>query len=389
MKEPKRLRHYFPLFLLLLCQGFTMLLAQGINLGIPPTRNFSKNIYQAGTQNWDAAQDSRGVLYFANNEGLLQYDGSRWSCLPVANKTVTRSVAIDSKGRIFVGAQNEMGYFFPDKNGQLRYHSLVHLIAPEKRNFEDVWDIVVSGESVFFRTQQSVFQFTGESMTMLQPGGNLTAMFLTPVGLLLQRNISEILLLENGTFRPFIQQPELNSELTAFMHWQGDTLLFASLKSGLFCLVGQQLSGWQTPHDALLKQKRIYSAAMMPNGHLVLATSLDGMIELDQHRRIYRHLTKKNGLQNNNILHAFADRAGNLWLGLDSGIDCVLLPSPFTSMVPDADLEGTGYTAAVFENQLYLGVSNGVYRTAWNDYFNPEKQPFFEKISATDGQVWS
>jgi ligand-binding sensor domain-containing protein/DNA-binding CsgD family transcriptional regulator len=363
--------------------------AQDINLGIPPVRNFSKKNYQAGTQNWDAAQDRRGVLFFANNEGLLQFDGSHWACHPVANKTVVRSVAIDAEGRIFVGAQSELGYFFPAENGQLRYHSLVDLLPPEKQNFEDVWDIAVTGAGVFFRTQHAVFQLLDKKFSIHEPGGDLTAMFATPRGLLVQKDLSQILIFEDGSFRPFFQVPELLSELTGAMQWQGDTLLFSTLKNGLFSCSANQFVRWRTAHDALFQEKRIYAATTLPNSHLALGTSLAGFVELDGKRRIFRHLTKKNGLQNNNILHTFADRAGNLWLGLDNGIDCALLRSPFTSVIPDADLQGTGYAAAVFGEQLFLGVSNGVYWTRWQRYFNPEKRPYFEKIGAAEGQVWA
>jgi hypothetical protein len=39
------------------------LVAQGINLGNPPIWNFPKKKYQAGTQNWDAAQLPIKPLY--------------------------------------------------------------------------------------------------------------------------------------------------------------------------------------------------------------------------------------------------------------------------------------------------------------------------------------
>lgn len=375
-------------FLTIALHAGQQLVAQDINLGVPPVRNFSKKSYQAGTQNWDAAQDGRGVLFFANNEGLLQFDGSHWVCHPVANKTVVRSVAIDADGRIFTGAQSELGYFFPAGNGQLHYHSLVDLLPPDKRNFEDVWDIAATGAGIFFRTRRAIFQLLDNKMSIHEPGGGLTAMFATPYGLLVQKDLSEILIFENGRFRPFLQVPELASELTGMMHWQGDTLLFSSLKNGLFSFSGNQFARWRTAHDAFFQEKRIYTSTTLSSGHLAIGTSLDGFVELNRKRRIFRHLTKKNGLQNNNILHTFADRAGNLWLGLDSGIDCALLRSPFTSLIPDADLQGTGYAAAVFGGQLYLGVSNGVYRTPWQRYFDPEKKPYYEKIGATDGQVW-
>ncbi|MBL7808987.1 MAG: hypothetical protein JNN28_14305 [Saprospiraceae bacterium] len=362
--------------------------AQGLNLGTPPIRNFPKKVYQAGTQNWDAVQDARGVLYFANNEGLLQYDGSRWRCFPVANRTVLRSVAIDISGKIFTGAQSELGYFAPDAAGRLQYHSLLNLLPESERNFEDVWDIVCVGEQVFFRTNHAVFVYQKGELLMLKPGGALNALFTTPAGVVLQQNLTELLLWDGQRFNPWRQAPTLSSALTGFLPWQQDTLLFSSLKDGLFQLNANGLVAWSTPHDALFQKERIYSATMLWNGNLALGTSLGGLLVLDRNKRIFRHLSKKNGLQNNNILHTFSDRAGNLWLGLDSGIDCVVLPSAFTTVIPDADLQGTGYAAAVHSSSVYLGVSNGVYQAPWNQYYAPNQRPYFEKINATDGQVW-
>src|SRR5215510_6448971 len=128
------------IFLLL----FTLVLeseikGQGVNLGVPPVWNFSRKIYKAGTQNWDATQDSNGRVYFANNDGVLCYDGTNWVTYPVGNHTIVRSVAIDKEDRIFAGAQSELGYFFPDKDGLLRYKSLIGLLPPDHRAFEDVW----------------------------------------------------------------------------------------------------------------------------------------------------------------------------------------------------------------------------------------------------------
>jgi ligand-binding sensor domain-containing protein/DNA-binding CsgD family transcriptional regulator len=369
--------------------GAAQATGQGLNLGVPPVWNFSKKAYKAGTQNWDAAQDSRGVMFWANNEGLLQFDGSHWACHPVANKTVVRSVEIDAAGRIFVGAQGELGYFFPEKNGCLRYHSLAHLLPTDGRNFEDVWDIVCLGSDVFFRTNRAVLQFSSGKIAVFEPGGDLTAMFSSPWGLLVQRGIDELLVFENGAFRLFAQSPELRSEVTSVLHAPGDSLLLSTLKNGLFSLSKQTLTRWETPHDALFREKRIYTAAVLPDGQIALGTSLNGLLVLDRQRRIFRHLTTKNGLQNNNILTAFADRTGNLWLGLDSGIDCAVLDAPFTSVIPDGELQGTGYAAAVFGQSLYLGVSNGVYRAPWNAFYNPEQGGFFQKIPLTDGQVWA
>ena len=70
-------------------------------IGLPEIINYSKQAYKAGTQNWDICQDINGILYFANNEGLLSFDGTYWKIYPLPNKTIVRSVAIAADNKIY------------------------------------------------------------------------------------------------------------------------------------------------------------------------------------------------------------------------------------------------------------------------------------------------
>src|SRR5438552_3603602 len=99
-----------------LCLTFQIVFSQN-TIGIPAIINYSKQDYHAGSQNWDIQQDSDGILYFANNDGLLSYDGNFWRIYPLPNHTIVRSLAIGADHRIFVGGQGEIGYFFPGANG--------------------------------------------------------------------------------------------------------------------------------------------------------------------------------------------------------------------------------------------------------------------------------
>ena len=86
-------------------------------------------------------QDWRGVLYVANNYGLLEFDGTSWRTYGVPNGTKVRSVSIGPQGRIYVGCQNDFGYFVPDSRGQLVYTSLAQSLDKEHQNFDEVWSI--------------------------------------------------------------------------------------------------------------------------------------------------------------------------------------------------------------------------------------------------------
>ena len=388
MKQRNKLRFTLLLIAMLTWVGLSGLLAQSVNIGTPPIWNFPKKVYKAGTQNWDAAQDRRGVMYWANNQGLLQFDGSTWQCLPVTNNTIVRSVAIDTVGRIFVGAQSELGYFAAARNGHLVYHSLAGLLPESQRDFEDVWDISFWGNDVFFRTNKVVFQYSAGKIKIHELGGALTAMFTTRQGILVQKDFTTLMRFQGGIFQLAHTMPDVRSSLTGAIAWAGDTLLLSTLKNGIFYINGTNLGQWKTPNDALLQQSRIYSATALPGKKIALGTSLSGLLILDEHRRVFWQLTKNHGLLNNNILHTFADKSGNVWLGLDNGIDCVVLDAAFTSIIPDGELQGTGYAAAAFDGKLYLGVSNGVYVTPWQTFYSPAARDSYQKIAATEGQVW-
>jgi DNA-binding CsgD family transcriptional regulator len=364
------------------------LIGQAVNLGIPPIRNYSRKVYGGGTQTWDAAQDGRNLMYFANNDGVLRYDGTSWTVLPVANNTIVRSVALAPDGRIYAGAQNEIGFFAPDARGQLSYTSLVGDLPPGERNFEDVWEILMDGETALFRTNRAIFRFSGTQVTVCKRKDEVHALFMSADGPMAQVGTDSLFRIQGDKLVPFARLDGVNSPITGAISWSADTLLLPTLKDGIRFLVKGRIGRWQTPYDAMLSAKRIYTAALLSDGSLALGTSLDGLYVLDNGRRLQQHLTNRDGLQNNTILCVFADRAGNAWLGLNNGIDCVNMQSRFTAVRPDGDLRGTGYAAAIQDGRLYLGVSNGAYATRWRSYFDPGDGPVFAPVTGADGQVW-
>ena len=114
--------------------------------GLPIIRNYSPSESGGTTQNWAIVQDKRGVMYFANTGGLLEYDGSTWRIIKVENE-IARTVAIDSAGTIFVGGVDQFGILKADQSGKLKYKSLINFIPVEERSFGDVWSIwIVNGK---------------------------------------------------------------------------------------------------------------------------------------------------------------------------------------------------------------------------------------------------
>lgn len=362
--------------------------AQSPNLGLPPVTHFSHQTFKGGTQTWGGAQYHNGVVLLANNEGLLTFDGQHWSLHPVSNGTCVRSVsAAQPDTRIYVGAQGEAGFFAPDQRGRLQYNSLVGLLPAEERRFGDVWDVAIYRGAVFFRTNERIFRYENGQMNVVWRGGPLEHLATAGARLLVQSVQKGLLEYDGALFRPAgIQLPGI---VTAFLPWQGDTILFTTLKQGIFSLYNGQLSPWATPADVFLKEKRIYAATVMEDGLIALGTTLGGLVVLQRNRKPLFWLRKGSGLQHNNILSVMSDRSGNLWLGLDNGIDLVEINAPLYRILPDGDLEGAGYAACLWNQRLYLGTSNGLYSAPWQTWYDPFGPPPFRLVSGSTGQVWS
>src|SRR5690242_2200201 len=94
----------------LICAAYVSAHAQSSSPGLPFIRNFQAEQYKAGLQNFNIVQDRRGLIYVANNYGLLEYDGDQWRTYGVKSGTKVRSLAIDGRGRIYVGCQGDFGF---------------------------------------------------------------------------------------------------------------------------------------------------------------------------------------------------------------------------------------------------------------------------------------
>ncbi len=51
--------------------------------GKPFIHNYTSKEYKAHVQNWSIAQDSRGVMYIGNGDGILEFDGTSWRLIPI------------------------------------------------------------------------------------------------------------------------------------------------------------------------------------------------------------------------------------------------------------------------------------------------------------------
>ena len=360
-------------------------------IGFPEVINYSRQSYMGGLQNWEIKQDRNGILYVANNEGLLSFDGKHWNLYPLPNRTIVRSIEIGADGHIYAGGQDELGYFSPGPDGTLSYQSLTRLISKTDRSFGDVWDIVAVNKTIFFRTQGKIFQYSQQNMVVYKATSEWSYMGLCNGALYAHDFNTGLLRFSNNVWQPVLPTNPLpvNDPVTAILPGRNGTTLIATMKNGLFILTDKTLERHPSPNNRLFAEDRVYAATRIDEDWLALATNTNGIYIINQEGEIIQQFSKKEQLQNNNVLSIYLDSQRNLWLGLDNGIDFIAYNSAIKHITPLMQ-DGSGYTALIHDNRLYTGTSNGLYQVD----LQPIKDYSFSKgnfqpVINTKGQTWT
>lgn len=370
-------------------------LQEGISqseLAIPKIRNFTSKIYKGGLQNWGATQDENGIIYFGNNEGLLSFNGSFWERYQLPNQTIIRSLKFDSQNRLFVGGQDEIGFFKAEENGQLKFHSLKPLIPETDRNFSDIWKVENRDDEFFFLEHNRIFHFKNDVMQVFT--SDLEWMFLGVVRgrVFAQDKGAGLMEFSNGVWKNVFGKsfPKL-PHIVSISPFKDNKLLISTVSDGMFLWDGTtKVAPFHTSVDKLLKESWINVVTRINMNSYAVGTKSSGVLLLDGNGKLIQQFTYRQGLQTNNVRNIFVDRDLGMWIGLDDGIDYIDFQNPIKEIQPDPSKRVSGYSAIVHKDQLYLGTSDGLYKftSSSQDIDMSLTKGEFSIISNTEGQVW-
>ncbi|MCK4662578.1 MAG: SpoIIE family protein phosphatase [Bacteroidales bacterium] len=370
--------------------------AQTIQGGHPYIQNYNDEDYDTpGNQTWAVLQDNRGVMYFANNNGLLEFDGTSWRLIEISNKSVVRSLAIDRTGRVYVGAKSEFGYIEADTTGTKQYFSLLEKIPEEHQNFGDVWQTSVLNKQIIFRTAFTTFLLKDNKIKIIKPYNKFYTGFCVNNRFFVREWEKGLFTLINDSLIIIPQSEQFaNERIYVMLSYEEDKILLVTRTQGIFIYTPSGNSpplggagggnfykpaGFEEADNFLIKNQ-IYCGQKLNDEHFVLGTIQDGLIIIDKQGNIVRHFNKETGLQDNSIWSIYIDSQKNIWTGLNNGISYIITNSPFTLYNEKVGLQGAVYSATVSKNQLYAGTMLGIFRK--------NKQNNFVMLENSKGPCW-
>ena len=348
--------------------------------------NYEKKKYNAGTQNWQIQQDKQGRMYFANNEGVLSFDGNYWELYPLPNKTIVWSIEM-ANNKLFVGGQDEIGYLSPNDGGQLVFHSLKSLLDESDQKFADIWNIVHVGEDIFFRSISRLFKLNKGKMKVYQPSSTWFFLGKFQNKVIAHDETRGIMMYKNGNWEVFIKKQDLpeNFYITSISDYTQGSSIITTSKNGLFQLTEEGIKTLTI--KGVNNNQHFTSVVKIDEFNYILGTYNNGLYLFNEKNEVIESFSKQEGLQNSNLRSLYIDKSKNIWMGLNNGISFI----PFNNAIKDINPvnfgDGSGYSMAVHKNHMYFASSNGTFELP----FENKKDLSYLKNDLTnisEGQTW-
>ena len=349
--------------------------------------NYPKNLYGKGSQTWQINSFNNEWVYFANKNGMLQFNGMSWTLFPLKNGLDVRSIHPSANNkRIYVGGINEFGFFEPNSEGKLVYNCLSASMKGKEKLLGNIWNICENENILYFQGDGCILKYYNGIFKYINLKQKIDCSGIIN-GAIYAGTENGIQVLVGNTFSPLPGSEILKNKRIRGLFQYGNNMLIVTAYNGLFYYDGKtSVKPLPVGVELFMKQNEVFCASLS-NGKLALGTVHKGLILIDLKTKAVKYFNENTGMQNNTVLSVSFDGWGNLWAGLDNGIDYILLNSPITNLYSYPYSYGTGYTALLSNNILYLGTNRGLYYTTYPINFG-ENIPEIKSVPNTSGQVW-
>lgn len=378
------------LFLLLLLSPLSAALAE--LRGRPPLQQLIPDLGVL-PQNFALMELAEGGLAVANYEGVLLFDGERWSLLRLPNREIVRSLARGAEGTVWVGGYNSFGRLLREPNGRYRFEDLSEaFFAPaEARSFADVWSVLVVAEGVYFRALRDVFFLSADGTRRLRwrHEERFGAIAELQGRVLLQFRGEGFRVRSGDAWEPLPH----TAALTELVH----TLL--PLDESSLLAWGSDGHWWGLALDSLGKvpmpagvppASQFQKAARLRDGHLALASGAGLLLLVDPQRHSFVRLRLEQGF----LSGVWQAADGSLLVSGNSRVHRVVWPPQWTALDDSLGLQGNLNRVREQDGELLTFGGDGAARAVQIANGPSELKPFevleqsvFDRLPLPDGSV--
>ncbi|MCB9198799.1 MAG: SpoIIE family protein phosphatase [Flavobacteriales bacterium] len=317
-------------------------------------KNYSSKDHGGNAQIFDVKQDGRGVMYFANQKGVLEYDGIQWSTIFIGEEErKVISLGNDAKGRILVGAVGDFGYIDSDSVGRSFFSSL--LASSGIDSIGTIAKIIEFQNTIILKTDDEIICLKNDQLSLrLQAETQFTCVAIVNDEIWIGEEELGLFRLINDKLVKIKEYKELDQyNIVAVEEFGGNTLAMTA-SNGIFVLNKglKKING--------LDGVQIFSTHINEK-LLSIGTFSRGIIGINENLEKVYQIGIDKGLADASVKCQFEDKEGNLWAGTNVGISKVSFNEPILMFGKASGLNSGVEAIEKYFGHYYFATQNGVY----------------------------
>ncbi|WP_375560233.1 SpoIIE family protein phosphatase [Bernardetia sp. OM2101] len=353
---------------------------------MPFKRIYSPKEYRAGDINTAIKKNKKGVFYFANAAGVIQFDGKNWRTIVVPNVEFIRTLDIDENGTVFIGTIDQLGKLEADSTGKLEFISLLDLIDKEDRNFGEIWNVRATPQGIFFTTDNYIFRYKDNKIKKWKTEGDYFYLtyYVNDQVYVLDKG-SGLKKLENEELKLIFDAELIQKSSIAFMlpyskGQKGEILV--GKKDASFLIYNPDTNTFRDFETELTEEERnsVSDGIIGKDGNYYISTLRYGIICIDTEGKKKFQYKQNDGISNK-VYAAELDNQNNLWLALDKGIAKIEIGSPFLQYGENKGITGIVTDTKKHNGLFYVSSTNGLF------YYDTNENRFLV-IEGKSHQTW-
>ena len=353
--------------------------------GLPFITNYTTDDYKASIQNWSIIQDNQGVMYFANNSGILQFDGSLWRLIKTPGETTVRSFAKDSHGRIYVGGIGEVGYLEPDSRQGMTFHPLQQNLDSAYRDFGNVWFTYAIRDAIYFVCDDYIMRWENNSFHVTrEPNRSFGFAWVIRDRLYVDVYGQGLMTMEGDALRMVSGGEGFSKKaVMGLLPFEKDHMIAFTIGRSILEYDGSQLVPFNKASESQLRDA-VYQGIQLSTGDYALATTGSGFYTMDRSGNIQTNITRREGLSSDVIYAVYEDAEGDIWLATDNGISRLEINSPLRILNAHHGVDERPFDIEYFNGSIYITNNKGLFQLSEDQVPLSVPKLSFKKIKGID-----
>lgn len=325
-----------------------------------PPSDYHSDQYVSGPKNWCTLQSSSGVIFVANQNAILAYNGKQWTVVAGTSGKLFFKMAEGHDGRIYTGGTADLGWIGADSLGGFQYNSMLGKVPAQARDFGRIFNVITEENgNVIFLSSAWLFSWNGQSVKTWKSKNGFQKLFSVGKKTYVQSQNDGLWLIQNNKMEKVPGSDAMNALVIKGIHFKensaADTLLLFTNKQGVFLFGNQQLQ----KNTAALDSFIIWNTLELPDGKIALASENNGLCVYDKLKNNLETIDEKKGLFFNSLIYLSSDAEGGIWCSSYMGLNRIDYPSPLYRITAPAQSKIMTLAMYDYKQQLFLGTISG------------------------------